>query len=148
MYNNYGVSLLFIYLGMANLIDFSKPKPYYNSRVWPKYDEWKAMLAASKWVYIGNLSFYTTESQIHALFSRIGSVRRVILGRNKHDKTPCGFGFVEYTNHDDCLQAVSFLSNSKLDDRIIKVELDPGYEDGRQWGRSRDGGIYIYIYIY
>ena len=53
-------------------------------------------LKKSSTLYIGNLSFYTSESQIYELFSTCGEINRVIMGLNKNTKTPCGFCFVEY----------------------------------------------------
>lgn len=47
-------------------------------------------------LYVGNLSFYTTEEQIHELFSKCGDVKRIIMGLDSMKKTPCGFCFVEY----------------------------------------------------
>jgi hypothetical protein len=47
-------------------------------------------------MYIGNLSFYTTEEQIYELFSKCGDVKRIVMGLDKFKKTPCGFCFVEY----------------------------------------------------
>jgi nuclear cap-binding protein subunit 2 len=46
-------------------------------------------------LYIGNLSFFTSETQIYELFSRCGEVKQIIMGLNKINKTPCGFCFVE-----------------------------------------------------
>jgi nuclear cap-binding protein subunit 2 len=48
----------------------------------------------SRTVYIGNLAFVTTDSQVDALFSRCGPVSRVVMGVNKVTKVPCGFAFV------------------------------------------------------
>lgn len=53
-------------------------------------------LAKSTTLYIGNLSFFTTEEQIHELFSRAGDVKRIIMGLDAVKKTPCGFCFVLY----------------------------------------------------
>lgn len=58
--------------------------------------EQEKLLRASSTLYIGNLSFYTTEEQIYELFSQCGDIRRVIMGLDKYKKTPCGFCFVEY----------------------------------------------------
>ena len=53
-------------------------------------------LLNSNTLYIGNLSYFTTEVQIYELFSRCGEINRIIMGLNKQTKTPCGFCFVEY----------------------------------------------------
>ena len=54
------------------------------------------MLETSCTLYVGNLSFYTTEEQIYELFSRGGDLKRIVMGLDKVKKTPCGFCFVEY----------------------------------------------------
>jgi len=58
--------------------------------------EQEKKLLTSSTLYIGNLSFYTTEEQIHELFNRAGDIRRIIMGLDKLKKTPCGFCFIEY----------------------------------------------------
>ncbi|CAF4441859.1 unnamed protein product, partial [Adineta steineri] len=45
-------------------------------------------LLQSTTLYVGNLSFFTTEEQIHELFSRAGDVKRIIMGLDKTTKTP------------------------------------------------------------
>lgn len=98
----------------------------------------KAHVSAT--VYVGNLSFYTTEEQVYELFSKVGPVRRVIMGLDRFNKTPCGFCFVEYFTHEDSLGAVKYLNSTKLDDRIIQIDRDPGFTEGRQYGRGLGGG--------
>ena len=53
------------------------------------------MLKKSSTLYVGNLSYFTTEEQVYELFSRVGDIRRVIMGIDRYKKTPCGFCFVE-----------------------------------------------------
>ena len=59
-------------------------------------EEYQQKLANSSTLYVGNLSFYTTEEQIYELFSMAGEVKRVIMGLDRVKMTPCGFCFVEY----------------------------------------------------
>ena len=59
-------------------------------------NELERMLETSYTLYVGNLSFYTTEEQIYELFSRAGDLKRIVMGLDKVKKTPCGFCFVEY----------------------------------------------------
>lgn len=35
---------------------------------------------------------------------------------------------------------MKYVGGTKLDERIIRTDLDPGYKEGRQWGRGRSGG--------
>jgi len=94
----------------------------------------------SSTVYIGNLSFYTTEEQVYELLRKAGPIARVIMGLDRFTKTPCGFCFVEYTTHEDSLRAVRYLNGTKLDDRIVQIDRDPGFTEGRQFGRGKNGG--------
>lgn len=99
-----------------------------------------ACLAASSTLYIGNLSFYTTEEQLQDAFSRAGDVLRIIMGLDKHRKTPCGFAFVVFYTRADAEDAVKYLNGTMLDDRPIRVDHDWGFQEGRQYGRGRSGG--------
>lgn len=69
--------------------------------------ELETRLLQSTTLYVGNLSFFTTEEQIHELFSRAGDVKRIIMGLDRNKKTPCGFCFVEYYTREDSENAVS-----------------------------------------
>ena len=51
-----------------------------------------------------------------------------------------GFCFVEFYAHGAAEAAVSYLAGTKLDSRVIRVDLDAGFEEGRQYGRGRTGG--------
>lgn len=67
-------------------------------------------------------------------------VRRVIMGLDRNTKTPCGFCFVIYHTRVNALAAVRYLSGTKLDNRQLRVDIDYGFEEGRQFGRGRSGG--------
>jgi nuclear cap-binding protein subunit 2 len=91
-------------------------------------------------LYVGNLSFYTTEEQIHELFGKCGGIKRLIMGLDRFHKTPCGFCFVEYYTHEDALDCMKYVGGTKLDERIIRCDLDEGFAEGRQYGRGKSGG--------
>ena len=97
-------------------------------------------LKNSATLYVGNLSFYTTEEQVYELFGRVGDVKRVIMGLNKESKMPCGFCFVEYHTREDARNAMRYINQTRLDDRLIRTDWDPGFKAGRQFGRGRTGG--------
>lgn len=61
----------------------------------PDEETLKQQLAKSKTVYVGNMSFYTKEEQIHELFSKCGEIKIIIMGLHRYKKTPCGFCFIE-----------------------------------------------------
>ena len=91
-------------------------------------------------VYVGNLSFYTSDLQIDSFFSRAGRVKRVIMGIHRVQKTPCGFCFVEFQTHEEAMVASLTLNGARLDGRTLKVEIDFGFKEGRQYGRGIAGG--------
>lgn len=91
-------------------------------------------------LYVGNLSFFTTEEQIHELFAKCGEIKRLVMGLDRYQKTPCGFCFVEYYTHQDALDCMKYIGGTKLDERIIRTDLDPGFQEGRQYGRGKSGG--------
>ncbi|KAK2719734.1 nuclear cap-binding protein subunit 2-like isoform X2 [Artemia franciscana] len=91
-------------------------------------------------LYVGNLSFFTTEEQIHELFSKCGDLRRIIMGLDKVNRTPCGFCFVEYYLRADAEMAMRYVNGTRLDDRIVRTDWDAGFVEGRQYGRGKSGG--------
>ncbi|XP_015573899.1 nuclear cap-binding protein subunit 2 [Ricinus communis] len=113
----------------------------YRDRKFPgNQEEFEHALLTSTTVYIGNMSFYTTEEQVYELFSRAGEIKKIIMGLDKNTKTPCGFCFVLFYSREDTEDAVKYISGTILDDRPIRVDFDWGFQEGRQWGRGRSGG--------
>lgn len=107
------------------------------------YDSKGAQIRAlhnSATLYVGNLAFSTPTQQIHQHFSYLGPVKKVQMGLDRIKKTPCGFCFVEYDERRHAMAAVAHLSGSKLDGSVIRVELDAGFQPGRQYGRGASGG--------
>lgn len=115
-------------------------RQYWDRKTFSSYDEQQRAMARSSTLYVGNLSFFTSEAQIYELFSRVGTVKRVIMGLDRFKKTPCGFCFVEYTTHDEAIACSNFLSETKLDSRVVRCEMDGGFREGRQFGRGLSGG--------
>lgn len=59
------------------------------------------------------------------------------MGLDRFHKTPCGFCFVEYYTHQDALDCMKYIGGSKLDERVIRTDLDPGFQEGRQYGYAQ-----------
>ena len=62
------------------------------------------------------------------------------MGINKKTRMPCGFCFVEYVVREDAARAIELLNKSVCDGRIIRVDWDIGFLEGRQYGRGKSGG--------
>lgn len=97
----------------------------------------KCML--SKTVYVGHLPLSTTEEQLWELFSTAGTPQRIIMGLNAHTQAPTGFCFVEFSSQKGAFNAVKYLNKTKINSRPIDVDLDPGFQEGRQFGRGDNG---------
>jgi nuclear cap-binding protein subunit 2 len=59
-------------------------------------DDWERALTSSTTVYVGNLAFTTREEQLYDVFGRVGHIKRIVMGLDKLQKTPCGFAFAIY----------------------------------------------------
>ncbi len=72
-------------------------------------------------IFVGNLSFETTTSQINELFSQHGEVHEVALIADRNTGRSRGFGFVEMRNDQAARQAIGSLDGTDLDGRHINV---------------------------
>ncbi|EFN54385.1 hypothetical protein CHLNCDRAFT_14225, partial [Chlorella variabilis] len=127
---------------MAQLLKQLNPaiSQYKDRRFCGTQQEFEECLHTSTTVYVGNLSFFTTEDQIFEVFSKVGDVKRIVMGLDKHRSTPCGFCFVVYYTREDTEDCVKYVNGTMLDDRPIRVDFDWGFVEGRQFGRGRSGG--------
>lgn len=92
-------------------------------------------------LFVGNLSFQTTESELRALFEPFGPVGRVHLAMDRETGRARGFGFVEMTNDDDAKKAIAALDGKDLGGRKIKVnEARPKERSGSPQRDNRGGG--------
>ena len=101
--------------------------PYYRY----KQNIDKEQLKNSSTIYIGNLSYNTTEFQLYQLFSFCGKIKRVIMGLNRFTKSPCGFAFIEFLEKESALIARKTLFSTIIDGKEIRVDMDVGFEEGR-----------------
>ena len=82
-------------------------------------EEQEKLLKKSCTLYVGNLSFYTTEEQIYELFSKSGDIKKIIMGLDKMKKTACGFCFVRYDSRADAENATRYINGTYLVDRSL-----------------------------
>lgn len=98
-------------------------------------------------LFVGNLSFQTTESDLRALFEPFGQIGRVHMAMDRETGRARGFGFVEMTNDDEAKKAMAALDGTEVGGRNVKVNearpkerSAPGGNYGRGGGSGRDGG--------
>ncbi len=92
-------------------------------------------------IFVGNLSFDTTDSDLLTAFSAFGAVERATVVRDRDTQQPRGFGFVEMTNAGEASQAISALNGQDLNGRTLNVnEARPRELAGGGHNRNRQGG--------
>jgi RNA recognition motif-containing protein len=72
-------------------------------------------------IYVGNLSFDSTEGELEALFEAYGSVDSAKVIIDKFTNRSRGFGFIEMTNRGEGLKAIQGLDSKDLGGRSLKV---------------------------
>jgi cold-inducible RNA-binding protein len=91
-------------------------------------------------IFVGNLSFGTTESSVRALFEPYGSVDRVNIVTDRDTGQARGFAFVEMSVDAEGNAAISGLNGRDLDGRTLNVnEARPKAERGSAGGGYRGG---------
>src|SRR6476646_2460923 len=92
-------------------------------------------------IFVGNLSYQTTQDELYAAFSAYGAVERVSVVTDRDTGQPRGFAFVEMTNRNEAGNAISGLNGTELDGRALNVnEARPREERGGGANRGSNGG--------
>jgi cold-inducible RNA-binding protein len=95
-------------------------------------------------IYVGNLSFSTTEEGLRSLFEQSGQVDTVTIIQDRVTGRSRGFGFVEMPDESDGQAAIAALDGNDFDGRNLKVNQAKEREDrgsrGGGGGSRRDGG--------
>ena len=91
-------------------------------------------------LYVGNLSYQTTDQQLHDLFSEAGNVSSAQVVTDRYTGQARGFGFVEMASEDDAQQAIAAINGRNMDGRALVVNESRPREGGGGGGGSRGGG--------
>jgi RNA recognition motif-containing protein len=91
-------------------------------------------------LYVGNLTFATTEGDLRKLFEGIGAVGSCNLITDKFTGNSRGFGFVEMTNAADAQKAIAELHGKDVDGRALTVNEAKPREDRPRGGGGGGGG--------
>jgi len=90
-------------------------------------------------IFVGNLSFNTSEEELRKIFEPYGTVDRVSILTDRETGRSRGFGFVEMANAEEGDKAIAGLNGSQFGGRAINVnEARPKAE--RASGGGREGG--------
>ena len=94
-------------------------------------------------IYVGNLSYETTEEDLRQEFVAFGEVNSVSVITDKYTGRPKGFAFVEMASKSEAEAAITGLNGKTLKDRTVVVnEARPRTDNrGGGYGGSRGGGF-------
>ncbi|TDL26048.1 RNA-binding domain-containing protein [Rickenella mellea] len=91
-------------------------------------------------VYVGNLSWNTTDDTLRTAFSEYGQVLDSIVMRDRDTGRSRGFGFVTFSTDGEAQNAISNLNEQEFDGRRIKVNLANARPSGGGGGGGGYGG--------
>jgi len=89
-------------------------------------------------LYVGNLSYDTTEDSLRTLFAQAGTVVAVDMIKDRDTGRMKGFAFVTMNNDEEAQNAIKMFNEKSLDNRAIKVNVARPREE--QPRRSSYGG--------
>jgi cold-inducible RNA-binding protein len=72
-------------------------------------------------IFVGNLSFQTSQDELQAAFAQFGNVERVNIVTDRDTGQPRGFAFVEMTDKSEAENAISQLNGAELNGRAMNV---------------------------
>jgi cold-inducible RNA-binding protein len=98
-------------------------------------------------LYVGNLSFQTSEQDLNALFAKYGTVTETNMIMDRETNRPRGFGFVTMSSAEEGQKAIDALHGQNVDGRDLTVNeakpmeaRGPRRESAGGGGRSGGGG--------
>jgi RNA recognition motif-containing protein len=91
-----------------------------------------------KKLYVGNLSYDTTEEGLRSLMSQAGAVESVEMITDRFTGRPKGFAFVTMSSQAEAEKAISMFNEKTLDDRTIKVNIARPREERPRMNRYDD----------
>ncbi len=85
-------------------------------------------------IYVGNLAYGTSSSELEAAFAVFGEVSRAVVISDRETGRSKGFGFVEMPDDHDAQTAINSLNEQNLGGRNLKVNVArPREERSRRW---------------
>jgi RNA recognition motif-containing protein len=92
-------------------------------------------------IYVGNLSYNTTEEDLKTAFSAFGEVATANIIRDQYSNQSKGFGFVEMPERAAAEAAINALNGKEMNGRTLTVnEARPRADRGGSSGGRRGGG--------
>lgn len=91
-------------------------------------------------LYVGNMSYDTTEQQLRELFSQAGTVGTVDIIKDRDSGRPKGFGFITMSSQAEAEKAISMFNEKSVNDRPLTVNIARPREE-RTGGNRFSGSV-------
>ena len=91
-------------------------------------------------LFVGNLSFNTTENSLQDAFAAYGTVTETNLMMDRMTNRPRGFGFVTMSTAEEAQKAIAAMNGAQLDGRALTVNVARPREDRPPGGGGGGGG--------
>jgi RNA recognition motif-containing protein len=117
---------------------------------WQRAQYAKIIINMNSKLYVGNLSFDTTEDALRTTFGQFGNVTDVYVANDRETGRPRGFAFVTFSTAEESKLAIEKMNGTDLDGRALTVnEARPkessgggGGGGGRNFGPDRRAGAF------
>ena len=93
-------------------------------------------------IFVGNMSFQTTETELRELFEPFGQVTRVHIAHDRETGQARGFAFVEMAQDDQAAKAITDLNGKEVSGRALRVNEAAPKPDRPRGGFGAGGGGY------
>ena len=90
-------------------------------------------------IFVGNLSYQTTQDELEAAFSQYGAVERVSIVTDRATGQPRGFAFVEMTDQTEADNAIAQLNGAEIHGRAVNVNVARPKPSGGGFGGRKEG---------
>jgi len=91
-------------------------------------------------IYVGNMSFATSEQSLRAEFEKYGAVDDVTIVTDRETGRPRGFAFVNMPNPSEGAAAMEAMNGQELDGRTLNISEARPRKEGGGGGRGGGGG--------
>jgi len=91
-------------------------------------------------LYVGNLSYETTDQTLNDLFAEVGTVTSAQVVTDRYTGQSRGFGFVEMATEDEAKQAIASINGRAVGGRTLTVNESRPREEGGRGGGGGFGG--------
>jgi RNA recognition motif-containing protein len=93
-------------------------------------------------LYVGNMSYETTEEELRTMFSEAGTVGSVDIIRDRDSGRPKGFAFITMGSQAEAEQAIKMFNDKTVRDRALVVNIARPREERSGGGSYRSGSTH------